>query len=90
MMCFDCSQIKIISVDEESLIMMNELTWTGEVILLVEWRMVEQVEHSRVQMGECMQGEEERLTLWSGDVEHGTSREGDLEPGGVSECEELL
>lgn len=41
-----------------------------------------QTEHSRLQMGEWMWGEEEREALWSGEVEHGTSREGDLEGGG--------
>lgn len=41
--------------------------------------------HSSVQMGEWMWGEEERETLWSGEVEQGTSSDGDLDTGGVSE-----
>ena len=40
-----------------------------------------QTVHSRLQMGEWMWGEEEREALWSGEVEQGTSREGDLEGG---------
>ena len=52
--------------------------------------MEEQVEHSRVQMGEWMWGEEERLALWSGEVEQGTSSEGEREPGGVSDWSEEL
>ena len=44
-----------------------------------------QTVHSSVQMGEWMWGEEERETLWSGEVEQGTSSDGDLDTGGVSE-----
>ena len=69
---------------------MNVTTWTGDVILLLEWRMEVQVEHSRVQMGEWMWGEEERLALWSGEAEQGTRREGDRDPGGVSDWSEEL
>ena len=46
-------------------------------------RMEVQTVHSRLQMGEWMWGEEESEALWSGEVEQGTSREGDLEGGGV-------
>ena len=38
-----------------------------------------------MQMGEWMWGEEEREARWSGEVEQGTSREGDRDTGGVSE-----
>ena len=53
----------------------------GEVILRPRSRMLWHTEHSRLQMGEWMRGEEEREIRWSGEAEQGTSRDGDLQMG---------